>query len=214
MKRLRNTRGWTYDSLILYREDFEELQRIFNPSGSAGVVTISDSGAVYDSLDEMKAEKGPRLGHMVIRSSKPSIVIDLRAQPKSLHLYTAEATDEADAAFFKAHEFLYPKRRPLNKFVGSLFPFVLIAFFAVLVVSGLAKTIEKVPWLWLVYPGFLVVASLCVSYLDKRTALLMSLAKRHESLSFGQRKKDELIMLVIGTVLGLVISLIVGHFRH
>jgi hypothetical protein len=215
MKRLRSTRSWTYDSLMLYREDLEELLRIFNPSGGAGLVKISDSGAEYDSLDEMKAEKGSRIDHITLKATKPFIVMNLQARPKALNLYTVEATDEADVAFFKANEFLQPKRRPLNTFViGYAWQLGLIGFLLIAVFSGLAKFIEKTSWLWLIYPGIGLVALFVVSLLDKRTALFVSLCKRHESPSFPKRKKDELIMLAIGTLLGLIISVIIGRFRR
>lgn len=216
MKRLRGTRGWNYNSLMLYREDLEELLRIFNPSGAAGVVTISDSGAEFESLDEMKTERGERVEHIIIKSNKPFIVINLQAKPKALNLYTVEATDEADVAFFKAHEFLHPKRRPLNTFVTETLMVVLIgATTAVGSIFGLFGTIAKVSWLpWALYPLLFVLAIALLAQLDKRTAVFLSLGRRRESSSFFHRKRDELIMLLIGTLLGVLVTLAIGRLHH
>ncbi len=182
---------------MLFREDLEELLKLFNPTGTEGAIRISDSEAEYDSLDEMESHKGERIYHIKISSRKPAIVINLRARPKDLNLYTLESTDEADIAFFKTNEFLQPKRRPLNTYMSRVFLLLLLlTYFLVGRLPWLTIAAEKYHWLWLIYSALGLFSGVFVFQLEKRTALFVSLGKRHESLSFFERKKDDLLMYV------------------
>ena len=216
MKRKRGTRSWSYNSLMLFREDLEEIFRLFNPTGAEGGIKLSDSKAEYDSLDDMKIHCGPRIEEITVESRQPGIVLNLRARPKSLSLYTLANTDEADVAFFKTNEFLQPKRRPLNTFVtqGLLSILMLPLFLGLTYLTSVIKPIAGSPWLQLVaIVPVLFLAILVLSQLDKRTVLFLSLASRQEYRPFTARKKDELIMLAIGTALGTLITLILSHLH-
>jgi len=215
LRRIRNTQSWSYDSLMLFREDLEELLRIFNPTGAADAITILDDECEYSSLEEVGQEKGDRLDHLIIRSRKPGIMLELRRKPKLLNLFTLETTDEADAAYFRANEFLQPKRRPLNSYVTfGLRLLLIIAIFLELMLWTARPTFLSMHFLVLSI-AILLLCTMSLPLLDQATFYLVSLARKHQSPSFWTRKRDDLIMLFLGTLLGIGATILVGRLiRH
>lgn len=215
MKRIRSTQGWNFDSLALFRDDLEELLRIFNPTGAPDALTISDGDNEYTSLDELQKEKGDRISHLIVRSRKPWIGMELRKNPRLLGLYTFETTDEADIAFYGAKELLLPKRRPLNYFLAFVLPLTCIVGWLVgtaLVLTNFHMPSKLLPWGLFVYLAMFVVV-IAWRELDEISFYFVSLRKRHESPGFFRRKRDELVMLFIGALIGIIGALVVRHFQ-
>lgn len=223
MKRLRGTRNKSYHSLMLFRDDLEELLNIFNPSGTEGTVRISDSEALYDSLDELRERKGSRIRDLFLQSRNPQIALVLKVRPKTLSLYTIDNTDEADLAFLKADEFLTPKERPLYNFIDTpaVLLFMAAAVGLVLLGSTAIPAKQVQPHVWAIVGSFFVaiIAGLWIlNWLGGRSALLLLLTRRSESPSFWERKKDDIGMLILGTaiggVLGIIGTLLANHFHR
>src|SRR2546422_7982723 len=99
MKPIRTTQSWNFNSLMLYRDELEEVLRIFNPTDAKEAIKILDDVNEYESLDELLKRKGERIDHIAIMSSRPQIGLVLRKSPRLLNLSTFASGDEADAAF-------------------------------------------------------------------------------------------------------------------
>jgi hypothetical protein len=214
MKRLRGTQSWAYDTLMLFREDLEELMAIFNSADAPDNITIADTQTEYESLDEMEKHRGGYVTELVIRSKTPRITLHLIARPKALNLYTLEATDEADATFYRANSFLQPKRRTLHKFFTAyigLFLIVLLAILLYLDIAHFSWMIKILPfWLWIAAGGTLFyLISKAVDYVDKSQAALICLKRKHEVPNFFKRNEDRLVIAVASAVLSIIGTLIV-----
>ena len=213
MKRLRGTQSWAYDTLMLFREDLEELMAIFNPTDAPDSITISDTQTEYESLDEMQKHRGEHVTELVIRSKTPRVTLHLIARPKALNLYTVEATDEADATFYRANSFLQPKRRTLHRFATQYIPALLV----VLAVVFLYIDIRHFPWLikllpswaWVVVIALFYLVSKAVDHVDKNRATLICLKRKHEAPNFFKRNEDRIVIAVASAVLSVIGTLIV-----
>jgi hypothetical protein len=216
VKRIRYAHIVLLKSLSLYRDDLEHVVSIFSPNDALDEITISDGQNEYESLDELREKRGDRVDEISIRSTQPGTRLHLRKSPRLLQLESLEATDEADAAFYKAKEFLRGKRRPLNIFMAGVVP----AMGLLLIIAGFiyinthSATAAHIPsWLaisfWMVAFGML----LWWREFDEWSFYYVSLQKRHESPSFFQRKKDDLVLLLIGAVLGVLGTMLVEHLK-
>src|SRR6266849_6202913 len=210
MKRLRGTQSWAYDTLMLFREDLDELRAIFNPTDAPDCITISDTQSEYESLDEMQKHKGDCVSELIIRSKTPRITLHLIARPKALNLYTLEATDEADAAFYRANNFLQPKSRTLHRFFTlyiRLILIVLLGIFFYIDIAHFPWMIKILPlfWLWVAAGGGLVyLISKAVDYVDKNRAVLICLKRKHEVPNFFKRNEDRIVIAVASALLSVI----------
>jgi len=210
LKPIRTTKEWNYDSLILYREDLEQLIRIFNPTRAGDIITISDHDNQYDSLDDLAQFKGPHIRGLTIRSRKPHIGLILNKSRNILTLFTADATDEADMAYYEAHDLLHSKMRPLFRWTRGIMP-LLVVFFVL--VAGLAyKRFINSGWALVALSCLLLPFVIFNELITKQTACFISLKRRHEEENFWQRNKDDFIKMLIGAAIGSIITFLTRHF--
>ena len=99
----------------MYREDLDQFLGFFQ--AKCARVTISDKRYRYESFDEMRKHTGPRIDNLEIQGEQPALhfLLNQSAQVKVSdsssttitfnELRADEATEEADALFFRVKEF-------------------------------------------------------------------------------------------------------------
>ena len=204
-----------YSALTLYRDDLEEIIRIFNPNKNEGVISLSDDDYEYDSLDELKSCKGVKVNQLAISQSVRAIRLALGSDGSYLHLI--QPTAESEIAFYKAHEYLKSKEgwswipSPVEQ---ALYTFIFAGLAVVSVIAGIKKNhiyfVAAVPAFFL---GMWLFARP-----QRGNRPVIRLVNRADAPSFFRRKKDELVLLIVGALLGavatLLATLLVNHLHH
>jgi hypothetical protein len=203
----------------MYREDLERFIGFFQTA--CEVVAISDGKNRYDSLDEMKAENGPKISNLDIRGERPGLHFLLDRQ-ETVHnsstpttvifneLRTEEVTDEADALFFKVQEFLLEHQRPWARWPFALLSFITLcgAIISVARHDRVGTPPLLIALLWTI--SFAVCA-----VLGFKVDNLITLNKRIECQSFWSRNKESLakhaITAAISAIFGGIAGWIFGH---
>jgi len=208
--------------LKMYREDLDQLLDLFQ--WKCARVTISDKQFRYESFDEMKTRTGPKIAHLEIHSEQPGLhfVLNQFTQMTGYpgqtfivnELRAEEATEEADALFFRTKDFLSTRQQP---HVRWLFVVLAIATLVglVLFVShsrvGLPPDI-LIPWSAAIPVFSLVTAFVVFLILAINIGNHLTLETRLNSPSFWAKNREEFVKHAITATISLVLGLLAGHF--
>ncbi len=218
----------------MYREDLDQLLDLFQ--SKCARVTISDKRYRYESFDEMKAQKGPRIDHLEIHGEQPGLhfVLNKSEQSKTSppstlvfnELRAEEATNEADALFFRIKDFLSDYQRPYVRWI-----FVVLAMVSVIgLVVFMSRHLNTSPPVpapgprneavsWSLQFEFLGWIAATVGFPILAVASIgnyLSLETRLNSPSFWVRNREDFskhaVSAAIGAVVGGVVGWLAGHF--
>jgi predicted membrane protein len=202
-----------FKSLLLFREDLQELVGLFKSSEANWNVLISDGQRPYGSFDEMRSEKGDEVRLLTLANDDIGIKFEVSKWPRLMRLSTLNATSEAELAFYNIKEFLETKTRPLYIWITRYLVWPVWTILILLLSFGSQHQGEPVHGFWgwsglilflmtVCYMIFLGVASETISY-------SVTIKRHHEVQPFLQRKKDDLILMFIGALIGIAATVII-----
>jgi hypothetical protein len=213
----RTTKAWTYESIMLYREDLDEIIGIFKTSNPNSIVSIEDDQTPYPSLDEMRVHNGDRVANLRLVNEEVGIKLQLRepagqARPLIPTLATTKVSDEADLVFYRCKEFLESKKRISHYWATTIIPVSCIIILVVLLPILFAHRHDELPMnvsLFVVMvTAVLATANLFLTSAWKiSTSYFVNLKRRHERQSFLSRNRDGLIVNFIFLVVGVLLTL-------
>jgi hypothetical protein len=203
----------------LYREDLDALLSLFQ--SYCDTVTISDADSEYESLDELKHHVGSRVRTIELAGTKPNITLALTSQASTLrHLsegmvLTSEETDRADLLFSRTREFLLKRKRLLARVftiqgivVGCL-AVVTLALFLNWHYQRQDNGILVLVMLFGIMPIVFIGAP--VIHGGFRSVTLDS---QLTASSFWKRNGDHILLLAIGTIIGVGGTLLSQWLAH
>jgi hypothetical protein len=215
-------------SLKMYREDLDQFLGLFQ--GKCARVTISDKRYRYESYDEMRKCTGSRIANLEIHGEQPGLhfLLNQSAEVKVSNsssqtiifneLRADEATEEADALFFRIKDFLSAHQQPQ---VRTGFVVVAIAALCGLIlllarshdVNGPGDHIT--PWFLAIL--VLAVATPIVSMIAAFTiGNYLTLETKLNSPSFWAKHQDAFaahaVTATISAVVGGAVGWLAGHF--
>ena len=194
----------------LYRGDVENIIDILKKAGLK--ITIGDAEFVYDSLDELKAEKGPAVGYLQLKgieegSGVKGITLTLsNRENASLWLYGRHTSFEV--CWHRLRDFLVSRRRWYYKVLNPWTAWILV------LLAGLfGVTLKKL------FPS-LGDAAYIITYVSTLSYWLISLYwsrkypvillhRQHEHESFWRRNGDKIVLVIVSAVVGSAVTLAV-----
>jgi hypothetical protein len=198
----------------LYRSDVESLIDIIKNAGLVPI--ISDTSFTYDSLDELKAEKGSDIVELEIKGADPEGSgvrgITLRLSNRNdayLSLYGRRPILET--CWHRLREFLKSKRRwhqtLTNPWVAWVF--VLLTCFPaeILRISNALHPVSS----------YVFAYGLSLSYFaftlwwDKKYPVVL-LDRQHEYESYWKRNGDKIILLIAGATIATLANIFASFF--
>jgi hypothetical protein len=211
------THIYDFKSVSLFREDLQELVDLFKSSDDNWHVLISDGRRSYGSFDEMRAEKGDEVRSLILANDDVGIKFELRKWPALMRVSTTKATPDAELAFYNVKECLETKTRPLYVWTTRYLVWPVWTIFALLLSVGFRHQNEPLHgWGWVgfilflmtfFYMLFLFAANEMISY-------SVTAKRRHEVQPFLKRKKDDLILMVVGALIGIAATVIIQKIRQ
>ncbi len=218
-------------SLKMYREDLDQLLELFQ--GKCARVTISDERYRYESFDDMRKHSGSRIDKLDIQGAQPGLhfLVNQSAQVKVTdhtpstaitfnELRAEEATEEADALFFRIKDFLSAHQEPQvrMRFLVLAIVLAIVAFGGLLLFVSRKEAIgpgDHVPWS-LVVGTFGLVISIVPLSVAFNIGNYLTLETKFNSPSFWAKHQDAFaahaVTATISAVVGGVVVWLVGHF--
>ena len=198
MKRLDQPISAEYLPIRLYRNDLENMERIFGDSSQE--LEITAEGFQFESIDELATHfTQGRISNLTLEGKASHITIELTAQSSSL--YVGSSTNATVGLFYHLDEILKGARRtcwPLYslRFVWVLNILNLAAILLLYKISNAAANIIFASSLaWVVW----------AAYINLRRHSTIWLCRRG-MVSFWVRKKDDLILAIVSAFFGAILG--------
>jgi len=212
----RDDYHYIFRPLRLYREDIDEVRGMLEKR--CGQITISDESYIYNSLDEMKSRRGPRVHLLKLGAKNPYVSLSLGARKisrlyrdDSNSLYVSDGSNENEYLFLKVRDYLRTREAQLPRFVnfwGILLVGLLVLPLNHLIshshISALSRSIGAT----IVFCSLILYDLLFFVYASKGFSIV-SLEPRKGHPSFWARNRDELVRTIIAAIIGGAITLLI-----
>lgn len=192
---------------------YDDLQIIFDfLNNCCEQITISDNEHEFNSIDELKEKYQDKIDTLRIEGYNPSVSIEFKREFFLPSIYfTAQSNNEKPTtAFYQISEFLSKKKSAIN-YIFS--PFVSIML--ILIFMSIALGAIKIPSLTfgtVVIFAILIFCHAMISLLSRYGFFYsISLAKSHEAKHFLARKKDDILLLIFGGIVGSAITWLISY---
>lgn len=206
--------GTHYQSVCLYRDDLDDIINLLSENTER--VVISDSEYEYESIEDLKKNRGLKPKKLAINSYTPYISLEFKRDLPAIWLYRGDSGQNAIYLYESIVKILAKRRRLLFKiFNPSIAVILTIVFFSLAFFpSEYLKSVLPEMWQRLTF----IVITLgipIISWMGKFGAFYsLNLLKKHECGNFFQRQKDDLIKLLIGAIAGGVLTYIVTSISN
>lgn len=201
----------------LYREDLEGLLGLFQKHCKN--VTLMDESYAYDSVEEMSKGGRKDLGFFHLTGLIPHVELWVKGHRNSEFqrsaIFVPETSDSASAVFLAAKEQPLARRwRGKIYFLKTVIVVSAFVLFGGLFLKDAVHThsaFSMVVWnLALLAVMALLFAS---SYHLMQSLSVIRLEYRASETSFWNRNKDDIARIVIGAIIGIVLTLIVAWIK-
>lgn len=210
MKKLLSHRGITLPTVHLYRNDIENvLSALNNP-------ILKYNNYECDNLDEIQSNYGDKINSIEITARNPYISLRIGGNTMNSSgnwLYIDKEDDVSLSAFFKIKEILLSRKSILPILFS---PFVGISAYVLLLAPMILP--NKIINLFL-HTGFerilfafvLLIIMFSSFFFNNGFFSSITLLKRHEHKNFFSRNQDQILLVIIGWILGLISYKLFGH---
>ena len=202
--------GKAYQSVCLYRQDIDEIVKLFEENTEG--IRILDSEYVYESLDEIKMNKGDKPKELIIHSSSPYVSLEFKKGIPGIKLFRAEYDPKSMVLYHAIEQILLKRRKVLFRILS---PTICIAFgilaYVIFILIPIDNLKKIVPQLIDRTPLMLLIISIPgLSLLGRYGSFYsLNLFNKNENGNFWYRQKDDLLKLLIGAIVGGVVTYIV-----
>jgi hypothetical protein len=111
----------TFSTVVLYRDDLEEIIDVLESRG--GKVEISDDDSIYDTLDDLQSRRGDRIKRLTLKFSlgtfpnSGDLEFDIGPRFVSAARLWGRGSDVAAALYTRVQELLLARRTRLSRVV-------------------------------------------------------------------------------------------------
>jgi len=206
------SKGTHYCSVNLYRDDLEKIIDFL--SDGSDRAEISDNNYVYDSIDELLDQRGVKPKMISISSYSPYVSINLK--PRSVYLYRSDSEKDSLYAYDRIVEVLKRRRSILSRIfspaVGISF-FSILLFLMIFIPTDLINTWLPDIWSRLSLVALLFGVPILSFFVNYGAFSSVVLLKSYEQKNFFIRQKDDLIKIIVGFVLGALLTLFMSYIK-
>lgn len=192
----------------LTREDIDEILEALK--SSCQKVDIEDEEYEYETLEEIEKVQGKVVkSRLMFRGSYPTIEIILKGHTAGPYVAVANV-DEAFIPFNKIKGILERrKKKPLHLLFTPPATVILILLVLTPLFLNMLRP-DMVPKLlaFVLFVGIITAILLLSKPINKGMFSTITLVMRHEQLSFWARNKDQIWLLVIGAIVGGILTLL------
>ena len=202
MEKIRDSIRKELPPLRLYEDEVSELYQFI--SSLAEDVTLQAEGYSLNSLAELKKLPVDHIHNLQISSPRPYLKVDLRHL--SAEIYIGSGDIEAEGIVSRLESILLKGRARVH-FVPSGFWGGLLASIPIwigmvlknIVISGIGIAFAI---------AYVIILTIDTRFQLKRYTTILPMQRKEEE-SFWARNKDQLLLLIIGAIIGSVITMVV-----
>ena len=210
MKKVKeSSKSQSFPSVELFLSDLEEIYEILTETSKE--INISSGEYVYESLQDLKENNPQKIKKIEFQGYNPYISLKFKkslSSANSVWLYIGNVTKESENAFYRISAILNRKRLPLSKFFTFPLFFIFYSIFFILlyIPYDLIQKIfpSKISILSFIFLP-LILSIFCflfsTGYLSK-----INLINKNKRSTFIKRKKDDIILLIIGAIIGFILN--------
>jgi len=188
----------------IYRNDIEEIIELMK--AAFAVVEICDEEFEYDSIDELIERRGEQIKNLTISSAVPSLSLKLSTGEIKL---VRDGETGTMTPFVQIQEIL---RRRQRKVLAVILNPILVALYFGLILLVL-NFHQRLPWsdsiTILVSAPLMVGLGICFSGHRLGMFSRILLLNEHQEQSFWKANKDKIYLLIIGALIGSVLTKLV-----
>lgn len=185
----------------LFLKDINKIYEIFNTLNHS--VQLETEDHILESIEELSNIDEEKINNISYKISEP--YISLQMSKLSIFLYASSDDYTSKGIFNELKNYLFSKRRKLHNIIES--PFIAGFFNGSFLAANLFYIIS-VPL------GLLATIALLLSIFYLKWVInqntnwhtIIYLRISNKELSFFQRKKDEIILIVISSILGAILG--------
>jgi len=203
MRKIEKSLNLHLPSVKLFREDIDEIAEILKEKCEKVVFIHGDYE--YDSLDDIVNKIGTKISSFEIQSSRPYVSIKFKRDIWGVFLYVSESQD----LFYRLKDFLTSKRKFLSKLFTFPLGLSLLIFGIITAFSPNLFSLVGIP-IGIFSPFFLILGIISLLY-RLGTFYKITFESKYKRQTFFSRKKDEIILLILGAVIGSIITLFASY---
>ena len=197
----------------LYLDDLENIVEMFKSRGFE--IELSDSDYEFDSLEEIKDYRGKKIRVLNLNSKSERVLHDIKIQFSKRHIWLSRHSDDENILllwhelkdFLKSK--LYWHQRVLDFNIWGLILLLSPSFIFYPMIFGASSSLVK-EMMWFLFPCIL--GPLFISILWTWYFPGLYVDRRFRVLNFWQRNSDNIILLLIGAVLGFLVKWLFDFF--
>ncbi len=201
MEQIRDSVSKSLPPLVIYLDELRELASFLDET--CGTLVIETCGYRLNSIDEV-SELPLRIGHVLeIKGTDPYLTVRLTRFGGDIYVSGGDTQSEGVAAAIERILLTGKVRLPLLPLWASMLsgmPLVIAAPSKHMPTIVLAGIVTFILFVWTMYGGYLTV---------RRHNTLVFKPKK-DCPGFWERNKDKIILLVIGAVLGSLLTLLIN----
>lgn len=212
MKKIKKSYGEGLDPVILYYDDLERIIEIFKEGSKE--INISTDEYEFEDITEIQKIDKEKLDSLTIDIQNP--YVSLNFKPDSIWLYISEDTS-ASRGIFEKLKYLLTKRRRILCFPAKSYFFSGVlsggiigwSFWFLLNAIVFEENIVRNVQLGGIILILGIILSYWILYFIPRNYSTIYTKKRNELPSFWARKKDDIFLVILGSILGIVGTLLI-----
>jgi len=202
MKKISNKRlSHHFPSVVLYREDLEEIYNMIK--GVSKEVSITSGDYSFDSINDLKDNSPAKIKNLSITGNYPYISLSFGKEWHTILLYTYGENVEVEAIFYRIKNILNDRRLSIVKYFPPILEWTWVLSFIFVFALKTDVIISTFPSKCQRLSLFLfpILLSLSTQMLNNGSLYAISADSRVKS-SFMERNKDQIILLIIGAAIG------------
>jgi len=191
---------------IIYREDIEDIYGIL--SDLSKDVMIKADGYIFDNLDELFSHSKLEINELEMWILEPSITI--RFEPWGIFIFSGDNTSVHVGAYVKIKSIVEKRRNLVYSILNN--HFLKKSLSSGVVIFLLSYLITKSQMYFTILIGLTLIRIIMYYYshslAPKRYSQIILAYQKDKELSFFKRRKDELILAIIGILASAIIAYI------
>ena len=211
MKKIKSiSKGRHFPSITIYKDDLQKILEILNEVCER--VKISDEEYEYESLEELEHTKGLKPKQISITGISPYVSLDLKQN--SIWLYRSDSDQKSVYIYKQIEEILLSKKNLISTLFNKSGGIISCVILFILFFMPVATLKDWFPNLLSRLSLLIIVILIPIISILARNGnfSLITLRKSHEEKNFFYRNKDDIAKIVIGAVVGSILTWILTRF--
>lgn len=193
---------------------YDDLQIIFNfIKDCCKDIKVTDKTHEFDSIDDLKEKYPDKINELRIEGHTPYITVEFKRELPAIYISANENNENQITAFYQIVDFLKKKKSVIN-YIFSPFILIIASVLFLLLAFEFIKNISITPDFKILSFASLLFCFIILILSRLGLFYSISLAKSNEPKHFLARKKDDILLLIFGGIIGSAITWLISYLTR